>query len=151
MIKAPPPGNKYDCFEHGGNKDLAHIEGVVENAQEMTSPVRLQRGNPSWGAIHIAQKHAIWLNKNKLEVQEMIWLKLQHAGTIYNSEENNKIKIDLRNNPPAMMVLRFIQELQFFTVVTLYPRTGRIDGVPIGRYPGNGMKGPAPNLRLPMV
>lgn len=150
MAQIPPLGNKYDYYTHNGLIDLAIIPGGTHPDQPDDAPVRLQRGDFGWGAIHIAKDHGHWLDKNKMQVHEMVWTKLQHAGGIYNTEDDNKLKISLRISPSALLILRFIPRYCFYTVVSLYLHPNGLDGEHIGHYPGNGKLGAAPNLILPI-
>jgi len=150
MAQIPPLGNKLDFYSRNGVTDLAIIPGGTHPDQPADAPVRLQRGDFGWGAIHIATKHGHWLDKNNLQVHEMVWFKLQQAGGIYNTEEEDKLKISLRISPSALLILRFIPRHGFFTVVSLFLHPNGLDGEHIGHYPGNRMQGAAPNLILPI-
>ena len=150
MAYIPPPGNKFDYYTFNGTSDLAFIPAGIHPAQQQDAPVRLQRGDAGWGAIHIAKDHGHWLDINKMQVHEMVWKKLQHAGGIYSTEDVGKLKITLRISPSALLILRFIPKSNFYTVVSLYPYPNRLDGDHIGHYSGNGKQGPMPNLSLPI-
>lgn len=150
MAQIPPLGKKFDFYTFIGESNLATIPAGTHPMQPSDAPVRLQRGDFGWGAIHIARDHGHWLDRNKMQVHEMVWAKLQHPGGIYNTEEVDKLKISLRISPSALLILRFIPRYQFFTVVSLYLHPDELDGEHIGQYPGNGLQGPAPNLTLPL-
>lgn len=150
MATIPPAGNKFDFYAVNGVANLAVIPGGTHKAQPADAPIRLQRGDPGWGAIHIAQKHDHWLAKNSMEVHEIVWTKLQQQGGIYSTEEEDKFKISLRLSPSALLILRLIpRSLPFFTVVSIYLHPSELDGEHIGKYFGSGTTGPVPALCLP--
>ena len=114
-------------------------------------PIRLQRGNRSWGCEHIAAKHAPWLSLHKVDAPAMVFKKLQGTGRIYTSEEDDKLKIALRIAPSAVVILRFIKsEAAYFRVVTCYALQRIVDGTEVGRYQGiaNLKGGPVPAFTI---
>lgn len=112
------------------------IEGF-DNA--CAASVRLQNGKkPSFGYEHILFKHGAWAKKLASSIPELIYIKLGQSGDIYLTEHQNKVKILLRVNPSALMVLNYIEKGNFFSVVTLYnQRSSVLDGEKIGRYLGS--------------
>jgi len=105
-------------------------------------PIRLQRGDTSWGAEHIERKHKPWLVKSNLNAQQMVWTKLQQSGPVYSTEENDKSKIIMRMPPAAFVILRLINTKPepFLTVVSVYFREGGADGTKMGFYPSTKHK-----------
>ena len=128
--------HKFDFWEINGNRDWAVIPaGTMVNFDE-DLPIRLQVGHRGFGQIHIEHRHGHWLKKIKKSLQEALSFKLSQPGTIYTTEENNKIKIMMRVNPDSLLVLRYTENKagNFLTVVSLYFKNERVDGENIGRY-----------------
>lgn len=130
--------------------------GIISSIPEEI-PIRLQRGDNSWGGIHIATKHGHWLDKQKLDVHEMVWLKLRQPGAIYTTESDGKIKISLRIHPSALLILRLIRGDTdiFMTVVSVYFHSSAPDGTQLALYrpleslPPGELKPPIPLYVLP--
>jgi hypothetical protein len=146
MATLPPAGDKYDFCSANGNHDLSIIPAGTLAVAATDAPVRLQRGDVTFGAIHVASRHGIWLDTYKKCVEEMIWLKLQQSGTIYCTEDEDKFKVSIVLHPTALLVLRYIPRLRdpFFAVTTLYPVNTRLDGSVVGKYFGPG------NVNMPI-
>lgn len=149
MPIVPDDGNKYDFFACDGNDEFGVFPaGLVEGFDDPT-PIKLQRGDRSWGARHIAIKHGVWLDKSKLEVHEMVWRKLREGGAIYSAESDDKLKLSLRISPTALLILRYISAQQFFTVVSVYAHPYELDGTKLNRWPGQAFTGAMPAFCLP--
>ena len=99
-------------------------------------PIRLQVGNKFFGREHIIYRHSRWLAKHQKTVEEMLHTKLNHSGTVYTTDKEAKIKINMRISPDALVVLAHIKTKHdsFFSVISLYYKNEYIDGEDIGRY-----------------
>lgn len=112
--------------------------GLISEIEDDT-PIFLFVGAPAYGATHIGIRHAHWVSKQGLSIPELVYTKLSQPGLIYCTEEDTKLKISLRINPAALMVLTLIQTQEHGThlsVTTLYSHPQRLDGQSLGRYPG---------------
>lgn len=142
MATLPPHGDKYDFYSANGVIDFAYFPNAILSdigVDGIDIPIRLQRGDAGFGAVHIVREHGRWLDLHKLDAVSMVWLKLQGNGKIYTTEEDDKLKINLYLHPKALLVLRFIPKKEpFFTVVTTYLSDGSLDGDELGHYPGHG-------------
>lgn len=129
-------GTKYFHFwERKGNIDLSIIPKGTIREVDIDLPIRLQVGNPSFGYQHIEKKHS--RHFGDLSTHEFIYNKLGQSGTIYTTEEESKLKILLRVSPSSLLVLRMVDHNSlgwFLTIVSIYPKEGRVDGKEIGRY-----------------
>lgn len=126
---------KYDFYSVNDTIDFAYMP-IIEGITDKTIPIRLQRGDSSFGSTHIDYKHKAWLQKNKTTAPEMVWIKLQQSGFIYTTEEDDKLKVVMRMPPAALVVLRFIEAREpFFSIVSVYFREGQLDGTKLGIYP----------------
>lgn len=149
MAQLPPFGNRHDFYAANGLIDFAYLPGGLASFAPNDTPIRLQRGDVSFGAFHIVKEHGHWLDIHKLDVAEMVWLKLQGNGKVFTTEDTDKLKINLFLNPKALLVLRYIEKsIPFFTVVTMYALDRGADGAEVGHYPGNGLR-EIPKLSLP--
>ena len=126
--------NKYEFWLINDSPDFGLIKGGVFGITRLDAPIRLQRGDGWFGEAHIQLKHSIWIKKNGLFIPELVWNKCRQPGIIYSTEELHKGKIMLPLSPSSLMVLRYIPKGNFWTVVTLYPHEGVIDGLELGRY-----------------
>jgi hypothetical protein len=136
MSIIPIHGNPHDFYWQHEDSNLAFVPAGLLGQQVHDAPIRLQRGHSGWGAIHIARKHGHWLDQHQLQVHEMVWLKLHQAGSIYTTESDDKLKIGLQINPPALLILRFVTKGAFYTIVTLYPSLVRLDGQRMAKFKG---------------
>lgn len=134
-------GNKKrDYWLKDGECDWVTIPaGVIEHDgfRDLDLPIRLHVGDASWGERHISRKHNAWLKKNEKTAPEMLDFKLRQSGTIYCTEDDEKIKIFLSLLPGSLLVLRLSgnSSQQYLSVVTMYNYSGRtLDGSRIGRY-----------------
>jgi len=149
MLTVPPPGDPYDFYAAADGLDIGIFPGGLVPDIPADLPIRLQRGNGQWGALHIATKHGHWLKKQGLDVHEMVWHKLRQRGAIYTTEENGKLKISLRISPAALVVLRLISSGAevFMTVVSVYFHPKALDGTKLAEYkPAEGL--PAGDRKL---
>lgn len=151
MPSVPEAGNSYDFYEFGGCDEFAIFPGGLIEGFDDPTPIKLQRGDMSWGARHIATKHSAWLTKNKLEVHELVWRKLREPGNIYSTEDASKLKLSLRISPTSLLVLRYFEAKRFFTVVSAYVHPSQLDGLHLGRWPGRSEAAPMPAFCLPAV
>jgi hypothetical protein len=141
MAILPRAGNRYDFYTANDSVDFAIFPAGIIDYVAKDTPIRLQRGDGGFGAVHIAKSHGPWLDKHKVDVATMVWSKLQGSGKVYTTEESEKHKIDLRFNPQALAVLKYKcirGQSPFFTVVTMYLPEGTLDGEVIGHYRGKG-------------
>jgi hypothetical protein len=136
MSIIPIHGNPHDFYFQKEDNNLAFVPAGLLDQQENAAPIRLQRGHSGWGAIHIARKHGHWLDQHQLQVHEMVWLKLQQAGSIYSTESDDKLKVSLQIKPPALLILRFVTKGAFYTIVTLYPSHVRSNGQRMAKFKG---------------
>ncbi|HTQ35438.1 MAG TPA: hypothetical protein VMH77_00225 [Steroidobacteraceae bacterium] len=125
---------RYNFWLANGSPDFGLISGGVTGITDQTFPIRLQRGDLTFGATHIEQKHANWVRLQGLAAPELVWRKCCQPGLIYTSEEPEKGKIWMPISPAALMLLRFRPREQFWTVVTLYFHEGALDGELVGKY-----------------
>ena len=149
MPTIPDFGNLYDFYSCNGNDEFAIFPSGLVSGFDTPTPIKLQRGDASWGARHIATKHGVWLAKHKLEAHEMVWHKLRETGVIYSAETDDKLKLSLRISPTSLLILRYRAAQSFFTVVSCYAHPSQLDGTPIAKWPGQSALGPMPNFCLP--
>jgi hypothetical protein len=126
-----------DLWLVDGSPDFAIFpSGTIESITEDT-PIHLKVGTPAYGAIHI-QKRERWYKQHGFEsAAAFVYFKLSHSGPIYTTEVETKIKIMMRLNPNALLVLEhFTRGRPHFSVTTIYQSSSPLDGEFIGRYPG---------------
>jgi hypothetical protein len=126
----------------GNSANFGVIAGGVKGITDQSAPIRLQRGDLTFGACHIDDRHGHWVRKMKCNTPELVWRKCRQPGSIYSTEESEKGKIWMPIQPAALMVLRYVAAMNFWTVVSLYFHEGRLDGEKLGEYTDN-MKLPA--------
>jgi hypothetical protein len=138
-------GNKrFDFWLVEGNRDFAIIPANTIADIDRDIAIRLQVGDRFFGERHVIDRHKLWVNllieRRMIEpvnsVASLVWLKLGQRGNIFSTESTDKIKIVMSISPDALMVLKYIDtgNDKFFTVLTLYKTTSRIDGMKIGTY-----------------
>jgi hypothetical protein len=156
MPSVPPNGSPYDFYTSAGERDIGIFPGQLIPEVPDSIPVCLQRGDRSWGGIHIATKHGHWLDGQKLDVHEMVWLKLRQPGSIYSTESDGKLKISLRIHPSALLILRLIRGASgksalgdFMTVVSVYFHPKSLDGKRIAAY--QPIAPPQPFGKMPII
>ena len=157
MALVPPLGPKHDFYQSNGNLDFSYFQSdlVPSLPPGHRIPIRLHRGDPVFGAIHIAKRHGHWLDRHNLDVASMVWMKLQHSGLVYTTEDDGKLKINLALNPHALLVMQlnstgdFHPGASYFSVTSLYYSNSRLDGDPLGNYRGSGVVSPIPVFTLP--
>lgn len=125
---------KYDFWLVNGQPDFGVIQGGVPGITDQDAPIRLQRGDASFGAHHIQTKHRRWVMTQQTSVPALVWKKCRQSGSIYSTEEIDKGKIWMPLSPAALLVLRYLPTLNFWSVVTLYFHEGRLDGDRLCRY-----------------
>ncbi|MFM0179086.1 MULTISPECIES: hypothetical protein [Paraburkholderia] len=132
---------EFEFWTVNGSTDFAFMPpGLVSMAPSTSVPIRLQHGTGEWGEVHINRNHGSWLMQQGTTAAEMVHKKLSQPGSIFTTEEESKLKVNITLSPTALLVLRFIPWQQpFFTVVTVYFKSaGRLDGQYLGTYPGTG-------------
>ena len=87
------------------------------------------------------------MRKEPMTVAELVWLKLQQTGSIYEAEKASKTKLALTVGHSALMVLQYVSE-GFFSVTTLYAMPNHLDGRRVGRYVGAKQRGDRPTCEL---
>lgn len=109
------------------------LDGIDANV-----PIYLKVGNPSFGEMHIREKHFHWVRQQKIEsVAALVYYKLGQPGEVYCSEAEKKLKIMMRLKPSALLIMELIEHPEMhFSVTTIYYHQGNLDGEKIGRYPG---------------
>lgn len=125
---------RYDLWKADGSPDFGLLPTAVAGISEGPAPIRLQRGDNTFGACHIEERHGHWVRLHAASAPELVWTKCRQVGTIYSAEEPEKGKIWLPIHPAALMVLRYVPRDGFWTVVSLYFHEGPLDGMVLGRY-----------------
>jgi hypothetical protein len=125
---------RYDYWLADGSPDFGLISAGVQGITDRPAPIRLQRGDPVFGAHHIESKHGHWVRKHAASAPELVWKKCRQSGLIYSTETSEKGKIWMPIQPSALMVLAYVEKENFWTVVSLYFHEGSLDGEEIGRY-----------------
>lgn len=125
---------EYDFWLADGSPDFGFIEGGVRDITDKAAPIRLQRGNSHFGAEHIILRHKRWVNGLGCNVPELVWKKCRSSGSIYCTEEPSKCTVWMPIAPDAVLVIRYMHSDSFWTVITMYPREGTLDGECVGRY-----------------
>lgn len=126
-----------DLWLVDGSQNFGFFPGGVISGLEEPLPIRLTVGTPAYGETHIRIRHGHWVSLQKMTVPELIYYKLGHTGQIYNTEHEQKIKVSMRLNPSALLVLELVERgAMHFSVTSLYAHPPGLDGKPIGRYPG---------------
>ncbi len=75
----------------------------------MDLPIWLKVGTSAYGATHILTKHRRWISDQGLEPAAVIYEKLGQRGRMYTTESGAKIKLALRINPAALILLEYIR------------------------------------------
>lgn len=158
MPTIPTEGDQFEFYSSATGLDIGIFPaGLVAQVPDAL-PVRLQRGDRLWGGLHIATKHGHWLDKQRLDVHEMVWLKLRQQGSVYTTEIEGKLKISLKIHPSALLVLRLIETANesFMTVVSVYFHPNSLDGTFLSSYqpfeslPAGGAALTIPHYALPV-
>lgn len=124
---------QHHFWQAHGQPDFGYLD-AVPGISTASAPIRLQRGNTHFGAVHIQRRHGSWVLQQGSSIPELVWIKCRQPGSIHCTETStDKAKIWLPMPPASLMVLRFVAGT-FWTVVTLYPLRGRLDGRRIDRY-----------------
>lgn len=133
--------NKFDFWQVDGSIDFGHIPANIQ-FDGSGDPIRLHIGNVHFGAEHIMKHETKWPQhlREKLPA-ELVFLKLNTPGAIWTAEVDHKKKLMLSLRPSALMVLEHryihkdggIQEY-YWSITTMYPFSGRLDGEQVGRY-----------------
>lgn len=127
-----------DQWLANGCADFGFIVGGTLERVEDDAPIRLFHGDAGYGAHHIRARHGHWVKRWNMDVPALVWLKCQQRGKIYTApDEPRKLMLSLMLSPTSLLVLRYIREAHFFTVVTLYHRSQQIDGDLVGVYAPN--------------
>jgi hypothetical protein len=67
MAILPRAGNRYDFYTANDSVDFAIFPAGIIDYVAKDTPIRLQRGDGGFGAVHIAKSHGPWLDKHKVE------------------------------------------------------------------------------------
>jgi hypothetical protein len=94
------------------------------------------------------QKHlASFKDRQKRTIPELIHYKLGQCGNIYNTEKElkHKIKFGLAPDAVVLMERRYVnlpkgKRDEYLSLVTFFPSSGRLDGVPIARYDSHNQR-----------
>lgn len=125
---------RYDHWMVDGSPDFGIVPIAVGGLTDGPAPIRLQRGDVTFGAHHIEQKHGHWVKANAASVPELVWRKCRQSGVLSSTEDVKKGKIWLPIHPSSLMILSYVPGKRFWTVVSLYFHEGPLDGQQIGRY-----------------
>lgn len=132
------------------------MPGGIINGINDPLPICLQRGQPTWGSVHISKRHGRFITQNSVGsppghgVPWLIWKKMGQSGAIWTTEDDGKLKIALSLSPNALLLLKYnAGAVPFFGITTIYPNPSRLDGQNIGRYQGQRWAGPPPVFYLP--
>ncbi|MEQ1556627.1 MAG: hypothetical protein ABL915_07495 [Gallionella sp.] len=132
-------GNKHnDLWLVNGSPEFAIFPAGLVDGVESETPIYLKVGNLSYGETHIRSKHFHWVKKQNFQsVAELVYFKLEQPGLVYCTETDSKLKIMMRLNPSAMLVLQLYHHPHLhFSVTTIYQHQSALDGEKLGRYPG---------------
>lgn len=134
----PSGTHAQDLWLVDGCPDFGNFPGGIIPGVQDSIPIWLRVGTSAYGVKHIQQRHGHWVKKHATCVAELVYLKLAHPGQVYCAEEANKIKISMKLNPSALLVLNLITRVEqpHLSVTTLYFHQGVLDGELLGRYPG---------------
>lgn len=129
---------QHDRWLVNGSPVFSVFPGGIVEGIDSNIPIFLKVGTPDYGEKHIRKKHAHWVKIQKFNsVAELVYFKLAQPGEIYCTEADKKIKIMMRLNPSAIMVMELFYRPQLhFSVTTLYYHQNTLDGKKLGRYPG---------------
>lgn len=130
----PMRSTDYDFWMANDAPDFGIFPLAVSGIADEPAPIRLQRGNIAFGAMHIDQRHRNWVLLHANSVAELVWKKCRQPGHIYAGDDLEQGKIWLPIHPNGLMILKFVTGQNFWTVVTLYFREGELDGNVIGGY-----------------
>ncbi len=127
-----------DLWLVNGSPDFAIFPGGIIPGFTVDVPIRLKVGNLAYGGKHIQHRHAVWCKKQGFDsVPALVYHKLSHAGEVYSTESAGKLKIMMRLNPSALLVIEHITHPEpHFSITTLYHHQSALDGTRLGRYPG---------------
>lgn len=121
-----------------GSRDFA-ILPAIQNFPPL--PIRLHVGNPDFGEAHLYKHRLKWpMPMRNLSGAEILHRKLRNSGDIYTTEGAKKKKVALYVKPSALLVVqhRYLwvenQQECYWSVISLHPRSGKLDGEVIGRY-----------------
>lgn len=128
--------NAHDHWTIDGDIAFGMTPGGSTPITARDAPICLHRGDKEWGETHINARHGHWLARLGMSAPALVWQKCQQSGTIYGAETPSKLTISMQIAPSALMVLRFVRQKGFFTVVTLYNRNRAVDGARLGCYVG---------------
>ena len=125
---------QYGFWTVDGLTDFGHMPGGIIPGIDSSVPIRLQHGNNAFGAAHIELRHRTWLQKNGHSAASMVHFKLQQSGKIFSTESYDKTKVSMTISPSALLVLQYVPKFRFLTVVTVFAKTGPLDGELLGNY-----------------
>jgi hypothetical protein len=136
---------QYGFWTVDGSTDFGIMPAGIIPGVSGPVPIKFQSGNRKWGAMHIQERHGTWLQKYTHTPASMVHAKLAQSGSVFTTEEADKTKVSLTLSPSALLILRYIPQFQFLTVVSVYAKAGKLDGTYLGRY--KGPPGPVAALR----
>lgn len=127
-----------DLWLVDGQQEFATFPANVIECVPEPLPIFLKVGNSLFGAKHISLRHGHWVKRHCNSVQELVYLKLGQSGSIFSSEQDSKLKICLRLNPDALLVLNLFDrvEVPHFSVTSIYAMPSTLDGMRLGKFPG---------------
>lgn len=134
-----PATNARDYWAVNGNIDFGFIPANLTPVATFSAPVRLQRGDATalWGHDHILADHGHWVKSTRLSIPHLLLTKLSQPGQVYTTEVDSKFKLSLSLTPNSLLILKFVPGADpFFGVTSLYFRSGPLDGIRLGRFPG---------------
>lgn len=143
------PVDEEDFWTVDGERNFGIMPAGLTPITADSVPILLHRGDAAWGETHIRCGHQPWLNKLKMTAPQLVWMKCQQSGQLFDPQDSrHKFTIALTVAPTALLVLRFVQKDGIFTVVTLYNRNRPPGGILIGRYVGQKSPNQSPKFAL---
>jgi len=120
-----------------GSPDFSVLPAGAVPRIDVDVPIWLYVGTAAYGETHIRGRHWRWVEQTRMEIPQLVYQKLGQPGQIWCTEEQRKLKINLRLNPASLLVMTlFDGGTPHFSVTTLYPHQSKLDGEHIGRYGG---------------
>ncbi|MFM9970587.1 MAG: hypothetical protein ACKVQK_19525 [Burkholderiales bacterium] len=148
-VESEAKAHPRDFWTANGSREFGTFPGGVLVAAPKPTPICLQHGNRTHGALHIELDHSHWLKRIQMTVAQAVWVKCHQTGLVYCTEQEDKLKVSITFSPSALLVLRYIEdENPYFRVVTLYYHEGKLDGSPVGRFNGERHEGETPVFEL---
>lgn len=116
--------NRFDFWLIDGQREFARIPAGTIPGIDVTAPICLQTGTPAFGYTHIRNKHLNWLMLNHPEgcVATILHRKLSQNGVFH--QRDGKHIIAMRMSPSALIVLRWQDKQNFYSVTSMYAKNG---------------------------